>query len=255
MFSNLFGKILGNGQQGDSSPSRSIKSRVTDIGDQLKLYREQNLLFTVVLKADGNHHGKLAKMSTGIMDVDVKGKRFATDPLLPKETNRLLTTGAVVLLSFTHQGIRHQFECLWLGSEGKDDQLRHWFDFPKGIEQIQLRDAFRVKFSQAHPIKVALTHAEKPPITGTLADLSATGMRMRTQGLLNPEPERGEVYNSCHFVLSDGQAITCAASLMHWQHDTELGVTFMGIRFEQLDGGTQRALNRYLNELQRKQRL
>ena len=255
MLSNLLGKLFGNDNQGIGGASRNVKHRTSDIGELLKQYQLENHLLTAMFKADNANPRKASKMSTGIIEVDPRGRRFATDPMLPAEANDLLTPGALMVLSFTHLGIRHQFECQWQGSEGTGDQLRHWFEFPKGIEQVQLRDAFRVKISQAHPIKVALTHAEKPPLTGTLADLSATGMRMRVVGAIHPKPTRGEEFNSCHFVLSDGQPVVCTARLMHWQYDAEQEVTFLGIHFEHLDGATQRNLNRYLTELQRKQRL
>jgi c-di-GMP-binding flagellar brake protein YcgR len=255
MLSNLLGRLFGNGQQATGGSSRHVKHRVSDIGELLKLYQAENHLLTLSLKIDNDGSKKAAKMSTGIIEVDARQRRFATDPLIPANANPLLTPGSVAILSLSHHGIRHQFECLWQSSEGSGDQLRHWFEFPKGIEQVQLRDAFRVKLSQAHPIKVALTHAEKPHLTGTIADLSASGMRVRVAGLIQPKPGRGEQYTSCHFVLSDGQPVVCTARLMHWLYDSDPDVTYLGIQFEHLDGATQRALNRYLTDVQRKQRM
>ena len=232
-----------------------MKHRAAEIGDLLKRYQAENHLLTVIIPSDSRSASRQTKMSTGIVEVDLRKRRFATDPLIPREANRLLTAGSICQFSLNHHGIRHQFNCDWIESDGSGEQQKHWFEFPKGIEQVQLRDAFRVKFSQAHPVKVALTHAEKPHLAGSIADLSASGMRVRIQGMLKPKPARGEEYTSCHFVLSDGQPIVCMAQLVHWQYDPDQDVTFMGIHFEQLDGSTQRTLNRYLTELQRKQML
>lgn len=255
MLSNLLGRLFGNQDQDNGGTTRHVKHRASDIGELLKRYQAENQLLTAVVKADNHSSQKPPKLSTGIIEVEARQRRFAVDPMMPPQGNEQLKAGVVVVLSLSHQGTRHQFECLWQKSEGSGDQLKHWFEFPKGIEQVQLRDAYRVKLSQAHPIKVALTHVEKPPLAGSLADLSASGMRIRVAGTLTPKPSRGEEYTSCHFVLSDGQSVVCAARLMHWQYDTEVDATFMGVHFLHLDGATQRALNRYLTDLQRKQRL
>ena len=45
-----------------------------------------------------------------------------------------------------------------------------------------------------------------------------------------------------------------ARSLMHWQFDHEQQVSYLGLQFEQMDTTIQKALNRYLTDLQRKQR-
>lgn len=253
MISGLFSKLLNGGDDKIKPGSpRNIKHSPTDIGDLLRQYQSDNhLLAAVIVREDQK---KPTKLTTGILAVDDKQKTFITDEFMPADANALLRNGSRVQFSLTHQGIRHQFEGEWK-KQGRDEQgLKHWFEFPKGIEQVQLRDAFRVKLSQAHPIKVALTHAEKMPITGTLSDLSASGMRMRIVGLVKPRPVRGEQYTSCHFVLSDGSAVVCEARLMHWRFDPETDVSYLGIRFENLDGNTQRTLNRYLTDLQRKQR-
>lgn len=255
MFSNLLDKLFGNQDQAADGSARHIKHRPSHIGEMLKRYQAENQLLTAILKNDNSNAKKPLKMSTGIIEVEPRQQRFATDPMMPFAINEQFTTGAIVILSLNHHGTRHQFECLWQTREGQGNQLRHWFEFPKGIEQVQLRDAFRVSISQAHPIKVALTHVEMPPLAGTLSDLSASGMRVRIPGSLSPKPTRGELFTSCHFVLSDGQPIVCAARLMHWQYDPQLDVSFLGIHFEHLEGPTQRVLNRYLTDLQRKQRI
>ncbi|HVK99436.1 MAG TPA: flagellar regulator YcgR PilZN domain-containing protein [Dongiaceae bacterium] len=253
MLSGILGKIFNsdNDKIKQGSP-RNIKHSANDIGSLLRVYQADNHLLMAIIQEENQKRPE--KLSTGIIHVDEKQRVFVTDTFLPEAANARLQAGARVQFSLTQQGIRHQFEASWKKQIEDETGPKHLFDFPRGIEQVQLRDSFRVKISQAHPIKVALTHAEKPPITGTLADLSASGMRMRIIGLIKPKPVRGEQYTSCHFVLSDGSAIACIGRLMHWQYDSENDVSYLGIHFESVDGGTQRTLNRYLTDLQRKQR-
>lgn len=255
MFSSLFGKLFGQNIGSGPQSARNVKHRASDIGELLRQYQAEHHLVTAELAIEPGNLRRRLKTSTGIVGVDSKSRIFAIDPLLPTEANKRLGAGTSIQFSLSHGGVRHQFESQWRKSEGEGDQLKHWFEFPKGIEQVQMRDAFRVKISQAHPIKVALTHPEKPPIAGTMADLSASGLRLRMPGAIKPRPTRGEEYTSCHFVLGDGTPIVCRGRLMHWQYDPNLDVTFMGIQFEELDGNAQRALSRYVTGVQRKQRL
>lgn len=253
MISNLLDKLFGHDDKPKEGSPKNIKHSQSDIGDLLGLYHDQNHLVTAMIMNTGQR--KITKLSTGIMAVDTANLRFMTDEFHPSVPQQLLGEGTTVQFSLTHHGVRHQFDAVHIAAESTPDGIQHRFQFPKGIEQIQLRDAFRVKLSQAHPIKVTLTHTSNPTITGTLADLSASGMRIRIDGLVTPKPVRGEVYSSCHLVLSDGQPIVCGARLMHWKYDPDLRISYLGIHFENLDGNTQRSLNRYLTELQRKQRL
>jgi len=253
MLSGILGKFFNSDHDKIKQGSpRNIKHSANDIGNMLRVYQTDNHLLTAVILED--HQKKPEKLSTGVIHVDDKQRIFVTDGFLPETANKRLQPGCSVQFSLTHQGIRHQFEASWKKQIEDETGPKHLFDFPRGVEQVQLRDSFRVKMSQAHPIKVALTHAEKPPITGTMADLSATGMRMRIVGLVKPKPVRGEQYTSCHFVLSDGSSIACVGRLAHWQYDSDADVSYLGIHFESVDGSTQRTLNRYLTELQRKQR-
>lgn len=253
MLNGLLDKLFGGEDKPKEGSPTNIKHSQHEIGDLLTLYHDQNHLITAIIMNAGKR--KLAKLQTGIIEVDRDGLRFVTDEFHPSETEQLLGDNTKIQFSLTHHGVRHQFNATHIQTQSTPSGTRHYFNFPKGIEQIQLRDAFRVKLSQAHPIKVTLTHVSNPVITGTLADLSASGMRIRIDGLVTPKPVRGEIYSSCHLVLSDGQPIVCGARLMHWQYDPDLRISYLGVHFEDLDGNTQRSLNRFLTDLQRKQRL
>lgn len=252
MIHGLLDKLFGNEDKPKQGSPKNIKHAPEEISRLLNLYRDQEHLMTAMIMNAGQR--KIAKLNTGILAVDDGALQFVTDRFQPSESEHLLANGTKIQFSLTHHGVRHQFDAVHLQSQSSPEGLRHHFQFPKGIELIQLRDAFRVKLSQAHPIKVTLTQADLPAITGSLADLSASGMRVRVEGLVSPKPVRGAIYSSCHLVLSDGSPIVSGARLMHWKYDPDLRVTYLGIQFSELDGNTQRALNRYLTDLQRKQR-
>ncbi|RLT92594.1 flagellar brake protein [Ketobacter sp.] len=252
MIHGLLDKLFGNEDKPKQGSPKNIKHAPEEISRLLNLYRDQEHLMTAMIMNAGQR--KIAKLNTGILAVDDGAQQFVTDRFQPNESEHLLANGAKIQFSLTHHGVRHQFDAVHLHNQSSPEGLHHHFQFPKGIELIQLRDAFRVKLSQAHPIKVTLTQVDLPAITGSLADLSASGMRVRVEGLVSPKPVRGAIYSSCHLVLSDGSPIVSGARLMHWKYDPDLRVTYLGIQFSDLDGNTQRALNRYLTDLQRKQR-
>lgn len=252
MILSLLDKLFGNEDAPKQGAPKNIKHDPNQIANLLTRYQQQDHLVTAILMQPGQR--KLTRFSTGVLAVDLPKQTFTTDELVPMTQDLKLAEGTKLQFSLTHHGVRHQFEAAYVSTATAPDIGHHVFQFPKGIEQIQLRDAFRVKLSQAHPIKVTLTTADTGSYSGTLADLSATGMRVRLDGSDSAKPVRGQVYKTCHFVLGDGQKVECPARLMHWQFDPERKVTYLGIQFQDLDGNTQRTLNRYLTELQRKQR-
>ncbi|MAR92469.1 MAG: hypothetical protein CML06_16550 [Pseudomonadales bacterium] len=252
MIQGFLDKLLGSDDKPKAGAPKNIKHGRDQISELLTRYQQQDHLLTAVIM--DNERRRLTKYHTGVVMVDGERQRFTTDEFQPEVSAETLQPGIIVQFSLTHNGVRHQFQSHYQMQDTSGDHPGHQFEFPKGIEQVQLRDAFRVKLSQAHPIKVTLSHPENPPLTGTLADLSATGLRLRINGMPKLRPVRGEIYSSCHLVLSDGQPVVCGARLMHWEHDPQLRVSFLGLQFEELDGNTQRALNRYLTTLQRKQR-
>lgn len=252
MINGLIDRLFGQEHQEKKGSSKNIKHGRNSISDLLELYLRENHFLTAVVMDTGKR--RLAKLNSGIVDVDPDAHRFACDAFLPKEANALMTPGVKVRFSLTHQGIRHQFEALYNDKDPSRSEDLHWFSFPKGIEQVQLRDAFRVKLSQISSIKVTLTHDSNPTLSGGLVDLSASGMRVKIQGFLDPKPERGEIYSACHLALSDGTPIVCGGKLMHWQVEQERKVTYLGVQFTELDGNTQRTLNWFLTDMQRKSR-
>lgn len=249
---SILDKLFGNQEQPQQGTAKNIKHSRQEIADLLLLYKQYNYHLSALLRGDNKK--KLSRLTTGIEAIEMEKHQFMTDAFQPQDPEKLIQPGTKILFSLNHNGVRHQFECTCTENTIIDKVAKHWFDFPKGIEMVQLRNAFRVQISQAHPIKVTLTHEYKETVTGTLADLSSTGMRMRIEGLVQPKPERGDKFSSCHFVLSDGSPVVAAAQLIHWQYDQDANVSFLGLQFDKMDGSTQRALNRYLTDLQRKQR-
>jgi len=253
MIHNLLDKLFGNDDLPKQGAPKNIKHDPGLIGSLLTQFQAQDHLVTAIMMNVGQR--TLARLTTGILAVDASGRQFTTDEFQPGLPVAQLKAGSRLKFSLTHENVRHQFDAVHTGSQSTPEGVRHTFQFPKGIEQIQLRDAVRVKLSPSPPIRVTLARADQSALAGSLVDLSSSGMRVRLDGMASPKPTRGEVYEACHFHLDDATAIACSARLVHWQYDPDRRVSYLGVQFQSMDTGTQRSLKRRLGKLQRGQHL
>lgn len=231
---------------------RNVQHNPADIQRLLEQYRTANHLLTAQFY-EGKRPAK-QKGTTGIIAVLPDEKVFVIDNMAPKKMNSDLEPNTSIHFSLTHLGIRCQFDATYIRSDGSDAGPVHLFKFPKGIEHIQLRDAFRIKVSNAHPVKAILEHEENPTTACVIADLSASGARLKMDGLIDPQPNRGDVYKRCKVILPDGNRVQIQAQLMHWEYFPETRHTFIGIKFLNIDSNAQRTLNRYITNIQRRER-
>lgn len=237
----------------EPSPARwgnqkSVQHKHLEITRQLQQYADAQHLLTAQI-CRGN---KLERpgMTTGIVRVDESHSQFMVDDFRPP-VNNPLTPGQPLHFSLTHMGVRCQFNANFVETVAMPGGNQHTLDYPKGIEHIQLRDAYRVQVGSLHPVRVTLTKPDQPTLTGLVVDLSASGARVRIDGLIRPQPHRGDDYEHCVLLLTDGTRITSGARLMHWQYDLKQDQTTLGIQLTGLNASAQRSLSRYLIDLQR----
>ena len=246
--SKLFGQ---EGSQPKPSAPRSVHHNPKDIAASLKKYAEANSL----IEGEINPNGKNSiKFTTGIINIDTDNRTIIFDSLTPTDYNNQFAPGCLVRFTLCHLGIRTQFDAQYQDSIGFR-RHEHLFNFPKGIEHIQLRDAFRIKISTINPARITLENEEKNAYSGYISDLSVTGARVRLPYLIQPQPHRGDMYDQCYITLSDGQRLISGAQLIHWQYNPKKETTDLGVKFLKMSPGTERKLNRFLTELQRKERI
>lgn len=246
-------KFLNSKSQQDKpkpGAPRSVHHNLKDIAHLLIQYADANSHIEGELR---NGNKPPLCFTTGINSVDVENRLVYFDAFNPATANDAIQPGTSVHFSLSHLGVRTQFDCT-LQSSQSEPRYEHAFQFPKGIEHIQLRDAFRLKISTVNPVRITLESDEIGIYSGLVSDLSVTGARMQMQRLIEPQPHRGDIYPQCYMTLSDGQRIFCGAQLMHWQYDPHKDTTTLGVKFVDLDPGLERKLNRFLTELQRKER-
>ncbi|MCG8668791.1 MAG: flagellar brake protein [Pseudomonadales bacterium] len=231
---------------------KSVHHNPKDIATSLKKYAEANTLVEGEMISDGN--GKeVVRFTSGIINVDADNRTIIFDATHPDEVNTQFLPKSNVKFTLSHLGVRTQFNCEYQYSIDSP-RYEHLFSFPKGIEHIQLRDAFRIRISTINPVRMTLENNDKGTHSGYVCDLSATGARIQLQKLIQPQPHRGDIYEHCYITLSDGQRIHASCQLMHWQYDPKKDITLLGVQFLQMDAAIERKLNRFLTDLQRKER-
>lgn len=219
------------------------------IGRWLTRYQEQHQLIRITTEANTPD---AEAIHTGILYIDVKTKRFFLEELRPKSAARLLEPGMTLYFTATVDGVKHKFSARYIKSDELPQGQAHLCEFPHTIEQIQLRNAYRVKMPRSTPVSICLTHGTKPLLSGHAADLSATGAKLRVEGQLSFEPVQGDMYSTCRIVLPDGTEVFCQAELMHWRYVPEHKATYLGIMFLRLESMHERTLGRFLTDMQRR---
>ncbi len=247
--SKLFEKDKDTGKPKAGAP-RSVHHNPRDIAAFLQQYAEANSL--IEGEAGGRPKDKI-RFTTGINSVDTENREVHFDSFHPESLNTQIKPGTPVHFSLSHLGVRTQFDCV-LKHSLELPRYEHVFEFPKGVEHIQLRDAFRIKISSVSPVRMTLENNNGQTYSGLVSDLSVTGARMQLQHLIQPQPHRGDEFPHCYVTLSDGQRIVCGAQLMHWTYDQKKDITVLGVKFTNLEQTLERKLNRFLADLQRRER-
>ncbi len=218
----------------------------------LTRYRDQNQLMNIAVLESG---GEVTTFSTGILYVDLENKQFFFEEICPETSKRCLIPGAILHFSVDVNGVNHQFKSRFIQTNRLPEGTSHQCEFPRAIEQIQLRNAFRVKIPISMSTTISLKHPVKFFLSGQVADLSISGARLRINNPLPHELERGDLYSSGKIRIPNGTEIICQGKIMHWRQTPEHKVTHIGIMFLKMESQHERQLVQFLNELQRRQRV
>lgn len=242
---------LNNGNKGEGDVSTINLSHGKMIARWLTCYQEQHQLIRFTTEEDAPESDTIL---TGILFIDLNSKRFFLEELRPKSASKRLQPGMTLYFVASVEGVKHKFTARYIRSEELPQGNAHLCEFPTTIEQIQLRNAFRVKLPRSTPVTISLTHPIKAFISGQAADLSATGARLRVEGAIQHEPIQGDIYTLCRLTLPDGTEIFCQAQLMHWRYVPEHKATYLGLMFLKLESMHERTLGRFLTDIQRREK-
>lgn len=251
MFIDKLKQWFTNGSKDEGNVSAINLSHGKMIARWLTRYQEQHQLIRFLTEEKGSEDDAI---HTGILYIDLKSKSFFLEELRPRSANKLLRPGMQLYFIASVDGVKHKFTARFVRTEELPQGRTYLCEFPTTIEQIQLRNAYRVKLPRSLPVTISLSHPIKPFISGQAADLSATGARVRIDGVLHSAPVQGDLYSVCRLLMPDGNEIFCQAQLMHFRYASEHKATYMGIMFVDMESMQERVLGKFLTDLQRREK-
>ncbi|PZP26233.1 MULTISPECIES: flagellar brake protein [Pseudomonas] len=199
--------------------------------------------------------GRSQRFQSFVVQVDRERNLLALDELIPNDGERYLQAGESFHVEGFHEGVRIAWDCeqkLYIGE--LEGARAYWATQPEEMLYHQRRGAFRAVLKLTQPVQVSLDGDKlRASIVGQMLDISATGCKLRFAGDVTDRLNPGEVYERLTAELPFG-AVTTSVELRHQRYDARLDVTFCGLRFFRLSGLEQRAVERFVYQLQREAR-
>jgi c-di-GMP-binding flagellar brake protein YcgR len=193
------------------------------------------------------------KYSTAIINVNTAKKIIELDELIPKEANDRIKPGTSLLATTVHQGCNISFNVKVLTRKESGGAPLYFAKLPTKVKRVQQRNAFRVKISSVQQLVVQLMTNERPTLKGLMIDVSATGLRIEVQDSISPSLKSSEIIENLFIKFDDKSSVRCKGEIRHWLYDRNRKNTIIGVRFIDIDGGSQRLVNRFINDVQRKE--
>lgn len=127
--------------------------------------------------------------------------------------------------------------------------------FPSELVYMQRRNAFRVYIRRGMSAEANMKTAGRPePLIAEVMDLSATGMKVRIRGMLDPPAQKNEVFHRCYVQVPGKGDFECRAVMRHASFHRQQQMTLCGIEFRDLDGRTSQRIALLVNEIERENR-
>lgn len=191
-----------------------------------------------------------------ILRTELEEGYMIIDEIAPEEGHLFALERRPFSIRGSHNGISLFFRPNVIAGSGIQSNISFYkVPFPKEMIYQQRRGAFRALVARALQINASVTSAERNrTLAGRLYDLSVTGCRINFEGEINPELVRGEQFESCSIMLSDGKMLNCPLILRHTSYVREWDETTCGFEFVGLDKISQKPIDRFVYFLQREAR-
>jgi c-di-GMP-binding flagellar brake protein YcgR len=199
--------------------------------------------------------GRSQRFQSFVVQVDRERNLLALDELVPNDGERFLQAGEHFHVEGFHEGVRIAWDCeqqLYIGE--LEGARAYWATLPEVMLYHQRRSAFRAALKLTQLVDIVLDGDKlRAGLPGQMLDISATGCKLRFAGDLSDRLKPGEVYERMRAELPFG-AVTTAVEVRHLRYEEKLDTTFCGLRFFRLSGLEQRAVERFVYQLQREAR-
>lgn len=222
-------------------------STSTKINALLQSLLQQNSLLNIELEKNTERYTSI------LLDADEESAMLVFDAFHPTPTEHAFTPYAVAKVRVQNCGADISFAINIELVHTTDGQVQYRAAYPKSINYLQRRGAFRVPVSAMSPADVYIYLDKGKTFTGALRDISVSGMCIRFPPKTKlPETWPEEV--SCEIILSSGKKLRTQFKVCHIKQHQPSRNFFLGVAFLHLDKAQERAIEKLVAELQRKSR-
>lgn len=235
-------------QEDGPQPPKVLKAPVEIVANLRQLQQNHDPLIITF-------HERNQRFQSYVINVDRDKDLLILDELVPFDGERYLANGEAFSVEAFHDGVRVAWKCEQSVRITEDEGARCYFS-PMPLEVIyhQRRSAFRAPLKQSELIKIELAGDKlRTAIPGHLLDISATGCKLRFPGNISSSLQAGQVNERFTARFPFG-AMTTAIEMRHVQYEEKLDTTFVGARFQRINGQEQRLVERFVYQLQREAR-
>jgi len=198
--------------------------------------------------------GREQRYLSYIVAVDRENASLAIDEFVPNTAQRLLQNGEEFHVEAHIDGVRINWTQEQAGIPAQiNGHPCMWFKFPEEMRHHQRRGTFRASVIPDQPANMTIAGAALgTPVSGRLLDISATGCKVHIDSA-NTHLKAGQLYEKSSLAMPHG-SLGLSVEVRHVQAIEENDISKIGLRFHQVDGVTQRNIERYVYQLQREAR-
>jgi|SRR5690554_2734722 len=209
-----------------------------------------NHLIPLKIRFAGREHPFLSYVAA----IDRDSSSLAYDELVPADGTRMLLDGKRMHVEAMIDGVRLNWSHENPAIEATLNEHKcYWLKFPEEIRYHQRRATFRANISVDQPASIELRSAALPEtLTAKLLDISATGCQVRFEQLAT-EIKPGQLFDDCTLLTPNGR-LNLGVEIRHIQQKENQKSAYVGLRFHNMDGITQRNIERFVYQLQREAR-
>lgn len=176
------------------------------------------------------------------------------DEWLPKQINAQIHSGTQFHARFSLRGVTYQFQTEITDARTESGAAIFRARLPKSIQEDQNRSAYRVAVLKLEEVPVVLMSNGRATLHGKLGDISTTGLNILVEGRIHPPVTKGDIFEHCAIQPQHDDDIRCQILAKHVEFDTVQGVTQLGCKFHQFERFGEKALEKLVARLQRKER-
>lgn len=191
--------------------------------------------------------------STMLLDASPEQGFIVIDAFSPQEKNQEIRPGSLLNIEGSLNGTHFSFSStVQKVIRDSDNNMTYQLTYPEKLSSELQRDAYRVNISVIKQLKTVLyTQKDNTPLIGYLRDISSSGFRVEFKGKPEKQFSSRDAINKCIIHLPDDTRVECQAKIMHVGYNPDLDIYKLGCKFTELPGHSQRAVNRFINDMQR----